>query len=372
MRRFAALLAVLALAPAAMADEAPPPQWQGTWRGTIGAIPVHACFSSMGDSYRKGAYFYLSSKRLIGLDSDEHDGWIERAGKGGAESGRWALSVSPDGKLRGEWRGGGKVLPVTLTRSGSAGEQEEGCTSRAFIAPRLQPAKITLKPAKVPGLAYSLRTYDVGPLFPEVSLQDFTFVPVQKGDLVILSAIRLQPDKPGGRGDYASCMQGAIGLTGSDGEYGIDVNPEWATPAFLAVHESTGGFCGGAHPSFDYERQLWDRQSGQRVDMARWFLSSAVTPSSDGRAVSVHEISEDLRTAVLPYLKAEDAECKDAAASQEWWNIGANSKGFVFTPSMPHVIAACVDDAFVPYAAVSRFLSTLGRKQVARLRDGGW
>lgn len=371
MRRAAALVAALLLpAPALAAEEAPPP-WQGTWRGTIGTIPVHACFSSMGDSYRRGAYFYLSSKRLIGLDSDESDGWIERAGKGGAESGRWSLKVAPDGRLRGQWQGGGKVLPVTLTRTGSAGEQEEGCTSRAFIAPRLQSAKIVLKPAKVTGLAYNVRTYDVGPLFPDVALQDFTFAPVQKGDAAILAAIRLQPDRPGGRGDYASCMQGAIGLTGTDGEYGIDVKPEWATPAFLAVYESTGGFCGGAHPTYDSERQLWDRQSGQRVDMARWFAASAVTPNSEGRAVSVHEISEGLRAAVMPYFKAEDAECKDAAASQEWWNIGANAKGFVFTPSMPHVIAACVDDAFVPYAAVSRFLSPQGKAQVARLRAGG-
>ncbi|MFM5907138.1 MAG: hypothetical protein ACKOPO_06085, partial [Novosphingobium sp.] len=57
-------------------------------------------------------------------------------------------------------------------------------------------------------------------------------------------------------------------------------------------------------------------------------------------------------------------------ADQAFWGIGLNPTGFVFTPSLPHVIMACVDDAQVPFAAVSRFLTPVGKAQLARLKAG--
>ncbi|PLK26410.1 hypothetical protein [Novosphingobium sp. TH158] len=371
MKRALAPVALLVSSPA-MAQDAPLPAWQGVWKGTIGTLPVQACFARIGDSYSRGAYFYLSGKRLIQLEFDDGGDWVEKAGKGGAESGRWTVSVATDGSLRGEWKGSGKVLPVSLKPVGGAEDREEACGSRAFIAPRIQAPVVKGKPATVPGLAYTMQEYRVPAHFENVSMRSFTFVPVQAGDKAIIAAARLEPDQPDARGDYISCMQGAISMNGMDGDYTQQIDPEWATPAFMSIKQTFGGYCGGAHPDWGYSRELWDRQTGTRVDLARWFIGSAVKPGGETAESTVSQLSPAIRAAILKGYKSPEAECREAAAEQDWWGIGLTRTGFVFTPSFPHVMAACTEDAQVPLAEVSRFLTPLARKQVARLRAGGW
>ena len=58
----AAIAAVLA--PADSAELA------GVWEGTVGSLPVRACFVRR-DWGTFGAYYYLSQRRLIPLDGDE-------------------------------------------------------------------------------------------------------------------------------------------------------------------------------------------------------------------------------------------------------------------------------------------------------------
>ncbi|MFM5931366.1 MAG: hypothetical protein ACKOPQ_10690 [Novosphingobium sp.] len=364
------LAATLAAGPLAHAADAPAPKWQGVWKGTIGTLPVQACFRRIGDSFERGAYFYLSSKRLIGLESDKGT-WVENAAKSGGESGRWSIAIAADDTLRGDWKGGGKTLPVVLRRIGTADDQDESCASRTFIAPRLTPSKVIADPAKVPGLAYSSLRYEVPASFSEVSLRGFTYTPSQPGDPKIIAALKLQPDISGGRGDYGSCMQGAIGMLGNDGDYSREVDPEWATPAFLSVYDSEGGFCGGAHPSYGYTRELWDRQSGKRVDLAQWFTKAGISPGNGTYISSVQELTPALRAVVVRYFKTDESECKGAVDDQEFWGVAVSPTGFVFTPSLPHVIMACTDDAHVPFAAISRYLSPVGKAQLARLRAGG-
>jgi hypothetical protein len=96
-----------------------------------------------------------------------------------------------------------------------------------------------------------------------------------------------------------------------------------------------------------------------------------VTPGGSGAESTVAEISAELRSVALRHFKTDQSECKDAASDQEWWGIGLTRDGFVFTPSFPRVIAACVDDAYVPFAEVTRYLSPAGKAGVARAKAGG-
>ena len=57
---------LLALAAAAASN---PSELPGVWEGTVGNLPVRACFGArIGDS---GAYYYLSRLRPIPLDEEE-------------------------------------------------------------------------------------------------------------------------------------------------------------------------------------------------------------------------------------------------------------------------------------------------------------
>jgi hypothetical protein len=112
------------------------PAWHGVWQGTVGALPVRACLQERSETYRNGSYYYLSRLRPIALSHEDDGSWSEEN-----DSGRWTGTNAGPGRLTGTWRGGGKSLPIALTRVAMAAGEEDPCGSSAYIAPRLRPAK---------------------------------------------------------------------------------------------------------------------------------------------------------------------------------------------------------------------------------------
>jgi hypothetical protein len=52
----------------------------------------------------------------------------------------------------------------------------------------------------------------------------------------------------------------------------------------------------------------------------------------------------------------------------EWWNIELNRTGFVFTPSVAHVVQACEEDVKVSFAKLAPYLTQEGKRNVAALQ----
>lgn len=360
MTRLPLILAALALPAAAQAA----PAWHGVWQGTIGTLPVRACLQQRSETYRNGSYYYLSRLQPIPLSHEDDGSWSEENG-----SGRWAVT-SARGRLTGTWRGGGKSLPIALTRVILAPGDEDPCGSQAYIAPRLRPAKLVAKPARQDGFAYTELIYDVGPSFPEVGISSFAFVPTRPGDVAINAALRLDPARPGGDADYVDCMKMALASGGRDGDFQLSLTPALVTPEFLSVAATTGGFCGGAHPDESQWHMLFDRTSGRTIDLAGWLSARGVLPDGGEPSTSIRRITPALRAVALkhfPFGRGEDADCREAIASEDYWEIALTRRGIAFTPSLPHVIQACEDAALVPFAELTPFLSPAGRAGAARL-----
>lgn len=358
MRRYL-LLAALALAAPAQAA----PAWHGVWQGTIGTLPVRACLQQRSETYSNGSYYYLSRLDPIPLSHEDDGSWSEENG-----SGRWTVAAATSSRLTGTWRGGGKSLPVALTRVAMAAGEEDPCGSTAYIAPRLRPVRITSKPARTNGFAHTELIYDVG--FQDVAISSFSYPPTQPGDAAINAALRLDPAKHGGDADYLDCMKMALASGGRDGDFQMSYTPALVTPEYLSVAASTGGFCGGAHPDESQWHLVFDRTSGKAVDIARWLTARAVVPNDGERSTSIRQITPALKALALkhfPFGRGEDADCREAVSGEDYWEIAPTRRGLALTPSLPHVVQACEDAAVVPFAELASFLSPEGRAGIARL-----
>lgn len=360
-----AILGALFAAPA-LAD-APPPAWEGVWRGTVGTLPVMACLNNNGGEFSRGSYYYLSRMQPIALNHEKDGSWSENGTGGDKVTGNWTLTPRAGGGLAGEWRSGARVLPVTLARV-DAGNMDDGpCGSEAYLAPRISPVRQVTKPVTKGGFSYSEITYNVGPHFEGVTISSFSFPATQPGDRAINAALRLDPAKPADPGNFTGCMQGALGSSGTDGDFAFSYAPGTVTRNFLSVVVDEGGDCGGAHPDEGQWQIVFDRQTGRKVDMVSWFTSAAVVPPAKGDIGVELEIGTALRRLLLRHYRFEDAECREPVASEGYWSIGIGRGGLAFRPSLPHVAEACEADAVVPFAALTPFLSPAGKQAVARL-----
>lgn len=364
---FAAALALPASLQAAAAQAAP--AWHGVWQGTIGTLPVRVCLQQRSEDFSNGSYYYLSKLQPIALSREDDGRWSEEAGGGGASSGRWTLGSASPGRIAGVWHGGGRSLPIALTRVSGAAAEEDPCGTSAFIAPRLRPVKIAAKPALKDGFTYTELVYDVGPSFPDVAIVSFAYSPHRPGDAVINAALRVDPAKPEGEADYAGCMRMALASLGRDGDFVFSYAPALVTSEFVSVAANSGGFCGGAHPDESTWHLTFDRASGKRIDLARWFTPRGVLRDAGEAGTAIRRITPALRELVLkhfPFGKGEDAECREAVASEEYWDLALDRGGIAFTPSLAHVVQACEDTAVVPFAELGAFFSPEGRAGTVR------
>lgn len=340
------------------------PAWHGVWQGTIGTLPVRACLQERSETYSNGSYYYLSRLRPIALSHEDDGSWSEEN-----DSGRWTVTAGASGRLTGTWRGAGKSLPIALARVALNGD-DDPCGSTAYIAPRLRPAKVVSKPARKDGFAYTELVYDVGPSFPEVGISSFSYPPTRPGDAAINAALRLDPSKPEGEADYAGCMKMALASQGRDGDFQFTYTPDLVTAEYLSVAANSGGFCGGAHPDEGEWHLVFDRTSGKRIDIARWFTARGLVPEDGEKGTSIRQITPALKALALghfPFGRGEDADCREAVSSEDYWEIALTRRGIAFTPSLAHVVQACEDAALVPFAELAPFLSPEGRAGSARL-----
>ena len=366
MRKCLLALTTMLLTSPALAD-APPPPWHGVWRGTVGTLPVMACLAQQSDSWSMGSYYYLSKMKPIGLEHEKDGSWTEHAEGGDKPTGKLTLSPASVGSLSGEWRSGARMLPVALTRVAVAPSDDGLCASNAYIAPRIRPVRLVTKPASASGFAYSQVTYDVGPSFPDVSIESFSYPPTMPGDRAINAAIRLDPARHGDLADYLDCMQNSLGSFGTDGDFQFTWSPGLATRQFLSVNVNANGSCGGAHPFVSHGHITFDRLSGRKINLSAWFSPAGIVPASSDDGGDEHQITPGLRRLVVSRFRFSETECREVVSTADYWDIGIGQHGIMFDPSLPHVAEACGDSVVVPFAALDKFLSPAGKQAIARL-----
>jgi len=369
MRHLAALCAIILMSSPALlrAAEVPSPAWQGVWQGTIGSLPVRACLmrdgAGLGNAF--GSYYYLSKLRTIRLEQQgTSKTWIEGwAAPKGPSSPRWTFAEVGRDWLTGVWTGNGRSLPFRLARVASD-DDEASCGTEAFNGPRWRPLTIKATPAVKDGVRYRALVFGAGPAFPSISLAGFELIGDDAATRRINAGLRKQV--PGPQEDWHGCITGGLNAHGVDGDLDATLAPTLITPRWLGAALSQADECGGAHPNSGTVLVAFDRSTGALVDLHSW-LGNAALDRSEASA----DLPPTLRPAFRRLIMAEagnvEPDCRDALASQEFWDIGLDRRGLTFRPELPHVVQACADDMLVRWASLTRFLTPAGRAGRASL-----
>lgn len=372
MRTFlAAMGAASTLHSAALTQDdpwkAPPPPWEGTWQGTIGALPVHVCLNST-PYMNQGAYYYDARKKLIRLDLDEKgQDWLEGAldKKNGA---RLKLAVKGNA-LSGSWMDGRRSLPVQLRRIGGASQEFEGpCSSMEFHRPRVSPARLKSRAGTQDGTKFTAWSFAPGPPFDEIEVSTFTLDRSDAGVPKVNALLRQVLPKPDGTGDWLDCMASNANAHASDGDYLESIKPTLITKRWLSAKHHSDSYCGGNHPNTTNMFRTFDLENGVEVDPRDWFGPSAVTVThyqpGDEPAKT---LTKAFRAMILRGWKPDDPDCKDAVAGQEFWNVGISRGAMIFSPDLPRVAMACSEEFKVPFLQLQPWLSAKGKAAVASL-----
>lgn len=347
--------------PAAAGPATEQDQTGRVWQGKIGNLPVRVCFDGDGSDGR-GAYYYMSQLRPIGLSgTDQPRQWTERV-DGKNSTAVWQFSEISDQRLRGTWRQGDRQLPVDLqAATWTATEWNGPCSSDAFLAPRMAAPRFADTPKRLGNWAYTERAYQPPAHYSAAELTGFSYAPSRPGDRAILGMLAAYLPSGKSSDDYVQCMSGSLQSFGTDGDYARAVEPILASNDFLTIAVSTAAYCGGAHPNMWTEHHSFDRQSGREINLANWI-------GGEKPGDSTAKLPTPLRNALLAKWQGEE-ECKEFVEQADFWDIVLEQGGMGFTPSVPHVATPCAEEIKLDWTGLTPFLTPEGQAGQARLKS---
>jgi hypothetical protein len=351
------------------------PDWVGIWRGTIGKLPVQACFQAR-DYGSYGAYFYLKHLGIIslggladGVSAGATNVWTEARNSDHPEVGPlWKnLSVTAT-ELTGTWTGNGKELPIVLTRVAQTDPSEEPCGDLAFSKPRVTPVQLANSRATVDGVDYTIVKADVGKQFPDVSLETFQLDGNTGAVQNINAALKAEIQEKVEKANFFECTMANLAAMGEDGQYQTSTKPVLITTNWMVSATDAGSTCGGAHPNWSQSWTNWDLRTGAAVDLWTWLgpIGATVTPRDGYNEVT---IESELRALLGKGWQPAETDCKDVIEGQEYWSVRLTRTGFAFSPDLPHAQTPCIDDVNLTFDQLAPLLNADGASRVASFRE---
>jgi hypothetical protein len=363
------LLAIGLAAAAAFQPPAFPASGQanvaGVWDGTLGNQPIRVCFNEK-DWGTVGAYYYRSHLQAIPLQQPDEKNATFVEGDS-AKAPTWTFDKTEANAITGQWSQGARKLPLKLSRVPGLRlkDDESPCGSMLFQGPRIDGVRVISKPAIKDGMHYTRLILDHRRHFGD-STNVETFAAAGGGPAVRKINAKLHEPLAGDPPEWLECERSAwnYGTGGADNYESYE--PRMSTRRWLGVLHHWDGYCGGAHPDASNTPMLFDRETGQQVDVFGWFNAKAVERQNvDGTILN--KIQPEFRDFVLSSWKPEDTDCGDAIRSEDYWDVELTRTGFVFTPELPHVVQACTEEFSVSFAISRPWLGEEGRKEIAVL-----
>lgn len=342
----------------------------GVWQGTVGELPVLACFNA-DDERDFGVYYYRSKLRPIALRTAEDKpvgSFAEQKGYDDPTGPTWKVARVAGDRLEGVWRNDGKTLPIALKSVPyEIAEYGSVCGSAAFMEPRIRGWSVSESGAAKAGARYTRLDWRPGKAFdPDYALvRTFALPEEQRGDAAINRALHkvLPGDDP--THDLYDCIGSNVAQNGVDGDWEEVVEPELISREWVATIDAVSLYCGGMHPDTSQERHIYDRRSGKEVDPATFLKSGAYKLYDFGSdeprlKAPVQYLAKPLRDVVRDRWPKENEECA-ISLDDGGIDIGLVRTGMVFKPDVPHVAAPCGESITVPWAELAPFLSDKGR-----------
>ena len=367
MRHLLLLAAPLLATPAAAAVDLN--AMHGVWKGTIGRLPVHACYDP-GEFRNEGKYFYDRVLKTIPLIVDDEkagdvtEGWPDTKGIA-----RWTITTTAANQIEGVWRGNGKTLPIRLTRLPYTPDKEiaTACGSLAFAQPIIAAGKVVRAPARAQGLTieqWSLVHADSD----SYEIRSFQLPGTDSATAAINRRLRKPFDDAHEGWIWCVRFAGAWG-----GQFSETIAPTLATRRWLAVTKQHESSCGGAHPNNSNVPTLFDRRTGAVVNLMDWMLPSMVYRKKvDGFEETLDSLTGALSKFVVsrhPRNALDDRECAEVIQTADTWSLELRRDGIAFTPDLPRVVMACGDELVVSFRDLQPFLNPIGKREVAALQS---
>jgi len=173
------------------------------------------------------------------------------------------------------------------------------------------------------------------------------------------------------------CRHQALESNGYDGAYDVAVSPELIGVHWITTRTAGNTDCGGAHPNAMLDYATWDRSLGRKADPWSWLAPAAVKQKTANTGTpqtsTINAVRPALKTLLLKHWPhAHDEDCGDAVEDADAWQMRPGPHGMLFSPSLPHAIAACTDDDEIPYRELAPLLTVKGRDAVKEIEsDGG-
>jgi hypothetical protein len=336
----------------------------GVWQGTVGNLPIHACFSA-SDPISFGAYYYDRHRRLIALEAEEDGGLAFReTDVRDTNQPRWQIDRVSEVSLHGRWSQGRRILPVRLRRLALAEGEDGPCASMTFNRPRLAGIEIRSRDATLEGRRYRrLTLHHDGQV--EANVESFALDREDPAGRRI-DALLSEPfsgDPP----EWFECLRAALERFPHEGSFDHRLEPVLFFDRWLSVVQTHDSYCGGNHPNGGTTYRLFDLSAGSEMDVLSWFGPAAVERSPPDSGEVYFTLKPALRDAILSGWRSEVSDCDEAVRSQDFWNAGVTRQGFVFQPSLPHVIRACGEEFRLSFERARPFLNGEGRAAIRSL-----
>lgn len=340
----------------------------GIWEGTIGTLPVRACFVAR-DYGTFGAYYYSSQLKLLGLEAEDGapGSYNETGGDGG--TGRWRNVRAAGSNLTASWTSGRRTLPVRLRRVAGGGGEDGACASLDFHRPRLAGIRTVSTRGTVDGVSYTKLALDTRGRF-EIEVQTFAL----DDDSAAIRRINtaLGADLAGNPPGWFECISGSLTTLPYEGDEDVTLAPTMISRRWLSVTTHGDVSCGGAHPDAYVSYQLFDLTTGAEVELLDWFLPTAVKREHiEGADEDSRTLEPAFRTFLLTgWRPAEgaDAECESVLREAEYWHAGLTRDGIVFSPDLPHVVQACGETFTLGFDRLQPWLKPEGVAALNALR----
>ncbi|WP_284320274.1 hypothetical protein [Dyella acidisoli] len=349
---------------AGYARAANPPSISGIWKGTLGAQPITACYTSA----EYGFYYYDKHATPIRLslyvpanlpDVNAAQLRFKEASPGHKENQAdsvWTIRTADAERLVAIWSGHGKELAIRLNRVRNSGN----CGDKSFIDGIHFPVAST-EIDKVSGIHYVKLSYMNADEFrnerPSMLIR---LVGKDKITAKInADLLDVMPDSPtycpsGDNNDSAA--------TESPGSGELE-------PVFLTEHwvYATWVFYPGSCGSAEVPERggvLWNRVTGEKMtDLWSWFGSGKKTATKSLELI----IGRHMEKSVARDEESDEdvVACDDSMGVSDDIDVSMDAKGFVFWLGAGSMRPCTVQ---VPFAEIIPMLNDKGRANVASIR----
>ncbi|MEL7445122.1 MAG: hypothetical protein AAGK02_04830 [Pseudomonadota bacterium] len=341
------------------------------WTGTVGDLPITACFLDRETS--DGAYYYhahLKPLRLVQIDKGAPAVLTEIEGFNTNTGASWTIASKGDARLSGTWRMGERELPITLSAVPvNLPEFGSDCESAEFVEPLIVGGSVSEKQALFEGVNFTKLDY-TPPAHLDIDsylVGSFALNAGRPGDEAINRTLaKALPD-----GTVTHHMGQCVGMsigTGQLGYFNETLSPVLISDEWLGIDRTGSTYCGGAHPSHFLSLEAYNRSSGQQVDPSRWFKPGTLIfyefeSDLEGETTRpIAGLTERLMNAVLAHWPDQEGGpgCAEFAREGTGWDLGLEREGVAFVRQFPHVIFSCTAVITVPWSQLEPFLSDEG------------